>query len=106
MKTNSPTAKVSQDCPFCIPGLFSQAVASKGSVFAIRDKHPVTAGHLLIIPRRHSEDFFAMTEQERREAEELMFILRDKILASDPSVLGFNSLYLLHNRHSSPFINP
>jgi diadenosine tetraphosphate (Ap4A) HIT family hydrolase len=31
-----------------------------------------------------------MTSQERRDAEELVLLLRERILSSDPTVLGFN----------------
>jgi diadenosine tetraphosphate (Ap4A) HIT family hydrolase len=78
------------ECPFCSPETLSRAIAYYGTVFAIDDKFPVTPGHLLIIPRRHVADCFAMNEAERRDAETLLFRLRERILAGDPRVTGFN----------------
>lgn len=59
-------------------------------MYAIEDKYPVTPGHLLIIPYRHTEDFFSMTQEERQHAEELLRVLRSKVLEEDKSVTGFN----------------
>jgi diadenosine tetraphosphate (Ap4A) HIT family hydrolase len=39
------------------------------TAIAIRDKYPVTEDHTLVLPRRHTPDFFTMTPQERRDAE-------------------------------------
>lgn len=77
-------------CPFCAHQTVAGAVAQKGTVFAIEDRNPVTPGHLLIIPLRHSPDYFSMTPRERRDAEDLIKKLRSKITGSDPSVTGFN----------------
>jgi len=59
-------------------------------VFAVKDKHPVTPGHLLVIPVRHTSDFFAMTEAERTDANQLLRLLQGKIKAEDLKVTGFN----------------
>lgn len=67
-----------------------EIVAECGSVFAVKDNYPVTDGHLLIIPRRHVGDFFQMSEEERRDAEKLLLEMKNEILQSDPSVVGFN----------------
>jgi diadenosine tetraphosphate (Ap4A) HIT family hydrolase len=47
-------------------------------VFAVKDKHPVTPGHLLAIPVRHTSDFFAMTEAERTDANQLLRLCKTK----------------------------
>ena len=65
-------------------------ITSNGSVFAIEDKYPVTQGHLLIIPHRHTVDYFSLTEQERKHAEELLLILQNRIREDDDIVTGFN----------------
>lgn len=78
------------ECPFCSPETLSCAVAYHGTVFALDDKFPVTPGHLLVIPRRHLPDWFAMNDAERRDAESLLILLRERILSGDPSVTGFN----------------
>jgi ATP adenylyltransferase len=77
-------------CQFCRLNLKDRVVAELGSVFAVADRHPVTEGHHLIIPKRHVPDWFSMTEKERREADELTLILKSRIMAEDPAVSGFN----------------
>ena len=78
------------DCPFCKVMNGSRIVDELGSVMAIEDGYPVTEGHLLIITRRHTQDYFAMTSTERKDAEDLLRILRNKIANEDKSVTGFN----------------
>jgi len=80
----------STGCPFCSPETLSRAVAYHGTAFAVEDKFPVTPGHLLIVPRRHVADCFELSEAERRDAEALLFRLRERILAGDPLIDGFN----------------
>jgi diadenosine tetraphosphate (Ap4A) HIT family hydrolase len=40
--------------------------------YARWDKYPVSKGHLLIIPFRHTPNFFSMTDDERRAAVDLI----------------------------------
>src|SRR4051794_20297195 len=51
------------DCPFCElpPG---RILAANAQAVAIRDAYPVTAGHTLIVTRRHVADFFDLTSEE------------------------------------------
>jgi diadenosine tetraphosphate (Ap4A) HIT family hydrolase len=60
------------------------------SVFAIKDKYPVTESHLLILPKRHTRDYFSMTAKERMDADKLIRVLRNRITRDDPTVTGFN----------------
>jgi len=64
----------------------SKAVEKNGSVFAIEDKYPVTPGHLLVIPIRHTPDWFSMTEGERLDADQLMRVLQATIRTEDKKV--------------------
>jgi diadenosine tetraphosphate (Ap4A) HIT family hydrolase len=77
-------------CPFCQAAEGSQVVVEYGSVFAIIDKHPVTKGHHLVISKRHVADYFAMSYNEKSDAEALLSLLKRQILLDDPSVQGFN----------------
>jgi ATP adenylyltransferase len=52
-------------CLFCSEDIKSRKIEEFGSVFAIEDNFPVSPGHLLIIPFRHTPDFFTMTAKER-----------------------------------------
>lgn len=77
-------------CVFCSESRVEAAVAVRGSVFAIEDLYPVTKGHLLIIPHRHTPDFFSMTEAEKVDALSLLDELSRRVRVSDPNIAGFN----------------
>jgi diadenosine tetraphosphate (Ap4A) HIT family hydrolase len=77
-------------CPFCSPELLDRAVDENGSVFAVRDNFPVTPGHLLVIPKRHVTDYFAISQLERTNADELIRLLRNRIVEEDAKVVAFN----------------
>ena len=77
-------------CPFCNPGRMPTPVASAGTVFAIGDRNPVSAGHLLVIPRRHTPTYFTMTSLERRDADSLLRYLKNTLERDDPTIQGFN----------------
>jgi len=77
-------------CPFCADRILGRIVEENGTAIAIRDKYPVTEYHTLIIPRRHTFDFFTMTSRERKDTEALVLLMKKKILEKDPSVTGFN----------------
>ena len=78
------------DCPFCYQNIRERIVAEKGSMAAIPDGFPVTEGHCLIIPRRHTPDYFSLTRRELADADELLRVLKDRVTGGDPSVTGFN----------------
>ncbi|GLT24258.1 HIT family protein [Zoogloea oryzae] len=51
-------------CPFChLPS--GRIVLSGAEAFVVRDGYPVSAGHSLVIPRRHIGSFFDLTAAER-----------------------------------------
>jgi len=77
-------------CRFCPGKVDSLVVAELGSVLAVRDLHPVSEGHHLIISKRHATDWFSMTERERRDAEAMILMLKSRISAADRTVTGFN----------------
>ena len=77
-------------CRLCPGEIRTLVVAELDSVWAVRDRHPVSEGHHLIIPKRHAPDWFSMTEKERRDAEALLIILKSRISAADRTVTGFN----------------
>ena len=58
--------------------------------YAIRDGFPVTNLHSLIIPRRHTTDYFGLTRDELLAIDDLLRQLREETLSSDTSVDGFN----------------
>ena len=52
-----------QPCEFCN---FPESWIVDGDDFGVvvRDRYPVSPGHTLVIPRRHVESFFSVTEHE------------------------------------------
>ncbi len=81
---------VDETCLFCCVQSQDRIVAELDTVYAMKDGHPVTEGHHLIIPKRHTIDFFAMTPQERDETSALLVLLQQKLLTDDSSITGFN----------------
>ena len=50
-------------CVFC---QINDIVLENDLAIAFYDKYPVNKGHLLIIPKRHVEQYFDLTDQERK----------------------------------------
>lgn len=65
-------------------------VAKHNSIFAIKDNYPVSKGHHLIIPFRHTENYFSMTDKERADATVLLKALKATLEEEDPTISGFN----------------
>jgi diadenosine tetraphosphate (Ap4A) HIT family hydrolase len=80
------------DCPFCYPKIASDIIegADTGLVFAVWDRYPVTKGHTLVIPRRHVTEYFALSDDERRAADELMQRLQRQMALEDQRISGYN----------------
>jgi len=77
-------------CMFCSEEVKRHILMEQGSVYVIEDLYPVTHGHLLIIPFRHTLDYFSMTDEERLDAQQLLIALREQITRYDSTVQGFN----------------
>ena len=54
------------------------------------DSYPVSELHSLIIPKRHVETYFELTNEEIQSCNELILKTKEKILKQDSSVKGFN----------------
>ena len=54
------------------------------------DSYPVSEFHSLIVPKRHVETHFELTNDEIQACNELILKTKEKILKQDPSVKGFN----------------
>ena len=78
------------DCLFCSEKVRARALAENGTVFAIEDAFPVTPGHILLIPTRHTRDYFTMTSQQYSDTDELLGVLKEKLCREDDSITGFN----------------
>ena len=54
------------------------------------DSYPVSEFHSLIVPKRHVETYFDLTEEEIQACNELILKTKEKILKQDFNVKGFN----------------
>jgi diadenosine tetraphosphate (Ap4A) HIT family hydrolase len=79
----------SEGCPFCdLPE--DRAIAQNDLAFVIRDRHPVTPLHTLVIPHRHVSGFFDLETSEMKACNDLLLWTKDAIREEDASVVGFN----------------
>ena len=54
------------------------------------DSYPVSEFHSLIVPKRHVETYFELTNEEIQACNDLILKTKEKILNQDSSVKGFN----------------
>jgi diadenosine tetraphosphate (Ap4A) HIT family hydrolase len=80
---------MSMPCLFCSISR-DRVIADNGLAYAIRDGFPVTPHHTLVIPQRHVDDFFGLTQEELLACSELLHRMKQEIMGSDPTVAGFN----------------
>ncbi len=76
-------------CPFCNVS-DAMRVGETSLLFALLDKHPVSAKHTLIIPKRHCENFFDLSKDEYSEMLYLLHDLRTRWMLEDDRITGFN----------------
>ena len=77
------------DCLFCQIDR-SGIVSENDLAYTVHDGYPVTELHTLIIPKRHAESYFDLTDLERDACYLLMEQSKKAIEAEDPAVTGFN----------------
>ena len=77
-------------CRFCPDCIRPFIVAENNTAWALADRYPVSEGHHLILPKRHVRDWFAMTDREKCDAQALIVELKNKLIASDQTITGFN----------------
>lgn len=76
-------------CPFCdIPK--ERIVAEDGPCLAIRDRYPVSHGHLLLVTCRHVASFRDMTDEEWTTVLKMARNLAAHMQKEDPAIQGFN----------------
>jgi len=80
--------KSSQSCPFCY--LDDQIQYETENVIAVPDKYPVTKYHTLIIPKRHVESYFEMTDSEHMDCINLINAIKVILCKLDETITGFN----------------
>ncbi len=80
---------LSVPCPFCHRIEAGEVLVDAGSAFALADAFPVSAGHTLVVSRRHVADFFDLGDDEQ---DALLALVREvrRTLARDPGFDGLN----------------
>ncbi len=58
--------------------------------YSSTDSYPVSELHSLIVPKRHVETYFELTNEEIKACNDLILKTKVKILEQDSSVKGFN----------------
>lgn len=80
-------------CIFCNPASDFELVTESALFYAVYDKFPVTNGHVLIIPKRHSRTFFELSFKEQIASVMLINRVKDILkerFNSDGFNVGFN----------------
>jgi ATP adenylyltransferase len=78
-----------EGCLFCtIPG--NDVLIDNRLGLVIRDKYPLTDWHLLVVPKRHTADYFDLGTAESRACHRLITETRSLVCKEDPTVAGFN----------------
>jgi diadenosine tetraphosphate (Ap4A) HIT family hydrolase len=80
------------NCLFCDVQTFDRKriIDENSLAYAVRDGFPVTDGHTLFIPKRHTLDYFGLGEAEVLAINNLMSTHRALLLETDSSIEGFN----------------
>jgi diadenosine tetraphosphate (Ap4A) HIT family hydrolase len=66
------------DCPFCrLPA--ERVLETNAQALAVADAFPVSAGHTLVIPRRHATSIFELTEDEVVAVYEILGRMKDRL---------------------------
>jgi diadenosine tetraphosphate (Ap4A) HIT family hydrolase len=80
------------DCPFCrLPA--ERILEANAQALGLADAFPVSAGHALVIPRRHVVSFFELTEGEVIAVHDLLRRMKERLdqtLKPDGYNIGIN----------------
>jgi ATP adenylyltransferase len=79
----------SESCTFCQLDS-SRIIEENNLAIAFYDKYPVTRNHCIVIPKRHIEEYFDLTQPEKNSMDQLLITLRDTLQKEDPSIQGYN----------------
>ncbi len=75
-------------CPFCSPDTAEVLIANEHAV-AFRDGFPISTGHTLVIPKRHSPTLFDLSDVEQQAVWAMVAVVRTR-LAREFKPDGFN----------------
>lgn len=83
------TTSTEPGCPFCSIDKRVRLLQNQLAV-VIKDIHPITKWHLLVIPKRHVANWFELEGAEVVACQELLVEARTMILEQDSGIGGFN----------------
>lgn len=86
---NSMYSDRDDECVFCNMDP-SRIKALNNLAFSFEYKYPVTAGHMLVSPNRHTRSFFDMGAAEQKACFIQVEQAKEQIMESDPTVTSFN----------------
>lgn len=75
-------------CIFCKQE--ADALRANSLAVAYLDRYPVTEGHTLVSPRRHTPSFFDLGSSEQKACMLLLDVIKHEIKHKDSTVSGFN----------------
>lgn len=67
------------DCPFCNIAPEVTVLLETDAALAILDRFPVSEGHTLIIPKRHTTNYFELSPEEQTELWRLVNLAKQKL---------------------------
>ena len=76
-------------CLFC-NSKASGIIQENEFAYASYDTYPVSKDHCLIIPKRHIDNFFYLSDEELIACNDLIRLIKNEILNKDKSIKGFN----------------
>ena len=81
-----------EDCLFCTTQLHEpdRIVDENALAYVMRDGFPVTQHHSLIIPKRHTADYFGLTQAEANAVNQLIKKQKMILDEADPTIDGYN----------------
>ena len=92
LETNASYEEREKNCLFCNlkKDNRKRIIAENNLAYAIRDGFPVTDGHTLFIPKRHTADYFGLVPAEVSAINLLMAEQKQLLQEADASIDGFN----------------
>jgi diadenosine tetraphosphate (Ap4A) HIT family hydrolase len=77
------------NCPFCNLEPGRLLIAESDHFSCIKDNFPITIGHSLIVSKRHCNDYFELTREEKIDLIGMIEVVCD-LLKKESGVDGFN----------------
>ena len=76
-------------CLFCNSKI-SGIIHENELAYASYDTYPVSKHHCLIIPKRHVDNYFKLTNEELIASNDLIKIIKQELIDKDKSIKAFN----------------